>query len=59
MGHIGLATRLEDEYVGKRVMGWRCRRKEGEEDRSVGGWTTSGTTCQRERIVRGGRARPG
>ena len=38
----------EDEYVGKRVMVRRCRRKEGDEDRSGGGWIASGTTCWRE-----------
>ena len=44
-GHV---LRREDEYVGKRVMGWRCRGKEGEEDQSGGGWIPSGTTCQRK-----------
>ena len=44
-GHV---SRREDEYVGKRVMGWRCRGKEGEEDqRSGGGWIASGTTSRR------------
>ena len=28
-------------------------------DRSGGGWIASGTTCQREKIVRVGSARPG
>ena len=28
-GHV---LRRSDEYVGKRVVGWRCREKEGEED---------------------------
>ena len=36
----------------------RCRGKEGEEDRSGGGWITSGTTCRRE-SCQGGSARPG
>ena len=40
--------RREDEYLGKRVKGMEVPGKEGEEDRSVGGWTTSGTTCLRE-----------
>ena len=44
-GHV---LRREDEYVGKRVMGWRCRGKEGEEDQSGGGWIPSGTTCRRK-----------
>ena len=44
-GHV---LRREDEYVGKSVMRWRCRGKEGEEDQSGGGWIASGTTCPRE-----------
>ena len=44
-GHV---LRREDEYVGKRVMGWRCWEKEGEEDQSGIGWISSGTTCGRE-----------
>ena len=44
-GHV---LRREDEYVGKRVVGWRCRGKEGEEDQSGGGWIASGTTCRKE-----------
>ena len=40
-GHM---LRRTYEYVGKRLMGWRCRRKEGEADQSGGGWITSRTT---------------
>ena len=42
-GHV---LRREEEYVGKRVMGWRYRGNEGEEDQSGGGWIASGTTCR-------------
>ena len=40
-GHV---LRREDEYVGKRVMRWRCRGKDGVEEQSGGGWITSRTT---------------
>ncbi len=43
-GHV---LRREDEYVGKRVIVMEVPGKEGEEDRSGGGWITSGTTCRR------------
>ena len=40
----GQVLRRTYECVGKRLMGWRCRRKEGEEDQSGGGWIASRTT---------------
>ena len=39
-GHV-LRLRREEEYVGKRVMVMEVAGKEGEEDRSGGGWITS------------------
>ena len=44
-GHV---FRGEDEYVGKRVMAMEVPGKEGGEDRSGGGWITSGTTSRRD-----------
>ena len=54
-GHV---LRREDECVGKRVMvievPWKSRRG----SRSASGWITPGTTCRRERAVRGRNKMP-
>ena len=52
--------RREEEYVGKRVMVMEAPGKRMRGRPKWGGWISSRTTClsRRERVVRGGSARP-
>ena len=43
--HVLKRAKCEQNNEGD---GWKCRGKEGEEDRSGGGWIISGTNCRRE-----------